>query len=88
MSIPKVADIIKSMIEGKPFSYGSAVGESIKAPIVAAGNISATGTKIGTAWKTRFGTKTPSSNSTEKVRIEKTPAQGQEPFTGPKPSET
>jgi len=82
MSIPKVADIIKGMIEGKPFSYGSAVGESIKAPIVAAGNISATGTKIGTAVHTRFGTKTPSPSSTEKARVEKPPAQGKEPFTG------
>ncbi|BCX14441.1 MAG: hypothetical protein KatS3mg088_124 [Patescibacteria group bacterium] len=29
MSIPKVADIIKSMIEGKPFNYGSAIGEAV-----------------------------------------------------------
>lgn len=29
MSIPKVADIIKGMIEGKPFNYGSAIGEAV-----------------------------------------------------------
>lgn len=27
--LPKVADIIKSLIEGKPFSYGSAIGEAL-----------------------------------------------------------
>jgi hypothetical protein len=27
--IPKTADIIKSMIEGKPFNYGSAIGEAV-----------------------------------------------------------
>jgi hypothetical protein len=26
--IPKTADIIKSMIEGKPFAYGTAIGEA------------------------------------------------------------
>lgn len=28
--IPKIADIIKSMIEGKPFAYGTAIGEAIQ----------------------------------------------------------
>ena len=30
---PKVADIIKSMFEKKPFAYGAAIGEPLKAPI-------------------------------------------------------
>lgn len=34
--IPRVADIIKSMIEGKPFAYGTAIGEGIK-PATTAG---------------------------------------------------
>lgn len=28
--IPKVADIIKGMIEGKPFAYGTAIGEALQ----------------------------------------------------------
>jgi hypothetical protein len=31
--IPKTADIIKGMIEGKPFAYGTAIGEAVKTPI-------------------------------------------------------
>jgi len=38
MMIPKVADIIKSMIEGKPFAYGTAIGEAV-APAVGAGKM-------------------------------------------------
>ncbi|MCM8782581.1 MAG: MFS transporter [Candidatus Omnitrophica bacterium] len=30
MLIPKVADIIKSIIEGKPFAYGTAIGEAVQ----------------------------------------------------------
>ena len=30
--IPKTADIIKSMIERKPFDYGTAIGEAVKGP--------------------------------------------------------
>lgn len=35
--IPKTADIIKSMIEGKPFGYGSAIGEAVQPARTAAG---------------------------------------------------
>ncbi|QLG69915.1 MAG: hypothetical protein CH104c_0684 [Candidatus Woesebacteria bacterium] len=38
MMIPKVADIIKSMIEGKPFAYGTAIGEAV-APAVGVGKM-------------------------------------------------
>lgn len=31
--IPKAADIIKSMIEGKPFTFGTAIGESAQQPL-------------------------------------------------------
>lgn len=30
---PQVANIIKSIVEGKPFSYGSAIGEALGAPV-------------------------------------------------------
>ncbi|OGM56200.1 hypothetical protein A3E46_00665 [Candidatus Woesebacteria bacterium RIFCSPHIGHO2_12_FULL_46_16] len=36
--IPKAADLIKSMVEGKPFAYGTAIGE-VGAPIRAIGGL-------------------------------------------------
>ncbi len=31
--IPKIGEMIKSLIEGKPFAYGTAIGETFKAPL-------------------------------------------------------
>lgn len=52
--LPKVADIIKSVIEGKPFAFGSAVGEAI-GPIAGTGAYAAgiglgLGKDVGTAY--------------------------------------
>lgn len=32
LMVPKIADIIKGMIEGKPFAYGTAIGEAFAVP--------------------------------------------------------
>jgi len=48
--IPKVAEIVKSIIAGKPFSYGSAIGEQVSP--VAYGQ----GQKYGQQWKTSYDT--------------------------------
>ncbi len=62
--IPKAADMIKSLVEGKPFGYGAAIGETAGAP----GQLFGLGirgvsiaTDIGRAWTTRFGTRVPAS---------------------------
>ena len=44
--IPKTADIIKGMIEGKPLAYGTAIGEALFGPFVTAGQVSKTGQEI------------------------------------------
>jgi len=36
--IPKIADIIKGIISGRPFAYGTAIGEAFGAPVGLAGN--------------------------------------------------
>lgn len=41
--IPKTADIIKSLIQGRPFAYGSAIGEAM-GPAVMAGRSAGWGT--------------------------------------------
>jgi hypothetical protein len=57
--IPKVGEMIKSMIEGKPFGYGTAIGESISGPV--GGGLKAIGvaTDVSRAWTTRLGTRDP-----------------------------
>lgn len=47
---------------GKPVSYGTAIGAVFGAPgqaFLTTANIASAGTKIGTGWRTRFGTSTP-----------------------------
>jgi len=60
--IPKAADIIQSFISGKPFAYGSAIGETIGAipsAIGFTGKAASAFTSIGQAYRTRFGTAVP-----------------------------
>ena len=40
--IPKTAELIKSAIEGKPFAFGSAIGEAVIAPFAYAGKFAST----------------------------------------------
>jgi len=44
--IPKTAELIKSMVAGKPFAYGTAIGEAIFGPFITAGQVSKTGQEI------------------------------------------
>jgi len=55
MMIPKVVDIIKSMIEGKPFAYGTAIGEAVSGPFVIAGQASKTAQEIKGGLKLLLG---------------------------------
>jgi hypothetical protein len=59
---PRVSDIIQSFISGRPFAYGTALGQAVAAPTVLAGygaQLITTGTRIGEAWRTRLGTRLP-----------------------------
>lgn len=63
--IPKIGDMIKSMIEGKPFAYGTAIGEVITGPV--SGGIKAISvvSDVGRAWTTRLGSRTPGAPSSK-----------------------
>ena len=43
MLIPKVAEIIKSAVSGRPFGYGAAIGEAMAIPIIAGKGIAGGG---------------------------------------------
>lgn len=49
MLIPKIADIIKSLMQGRPFGYGSAIGEAVAIPM----NWGQSGAKQGVGWAIR-----------------------------------
>lgn len=55
--IPKVGEMIKSMIEGKPFGYGTAIGESVSGPVGGIFKTFDVVTKVGSAWTSRGGFK-------------------------------
>ena len=46
---PKVADIIKSIIAGKPYGYGGAIGEAL-GPVVAGWGVARSGLRMGTGY--------------------------------------
>jgi hypothetical protein len=56
--IPKTAEIIQGFISGKPFAYGTAIGEAITSPFTTALRLGSTAREIGTSYTTRFGTRT------------------------------
>lgn len=53
--IPKVADMIQSFMSGKPFAYGTAVGEAVVTPITTAIKVGVTASNIGKAIQFRKG---------------------------------
>jgi hypothetical protein len=55
--VPKAADIIQGLVSGRPFAYGTAIGETL-APIGGIIKGTSIATDIGRAYTTRFGTKT------------------------------
>lgn len=57
--IPKTAEIIQGLISGKPFAYGTAIGESVTGPIGGAIRTVSVASEIGKAWTTRLGTRVP-----------------------------
>ena len=56
--IPKTAEIIQSAISGKPFAFGTAIGEAIVGPFGSAIKLSSIATDVGRSYTTRFGTRT------------------------------
>ncbi|MFZ5365833.1 MAG: hypothetical protein ACOZBZ_00890 [Patescibacteria group bacterium] len=55
---PKVSDMIQAFLAGKPFAYGTAIGETLGEPPKYALRGISIATEIGKAWTTRFGTRT------------------------------
>ena len=81
--IPKTADIIKGMIEGKPLAYGTAIGEAVFGPFVTAGQVSKTAKEIAAGIGLSGGTEK-GINKPAKPKIEATPqgsVEGPTPLT-------
>ena len=57
--IPKTIEIIQGFITGRPFAYGTAIGEAVSQPVGGTIRTVSTIGDIGRAWATRFGTRTP-----------------------------
>lgn len=55
--IPKATEIVQGFISGKPFAYGSAIGESITQPFTTGLRVMTAAQQIGTSYSTRFGTR-------------------------------
>lgn len=54
--IPKTIEVIQGFMTGRPFAYGTAVGEAVSQPVGGAIRTVSTISDIGRAWATRFGT--------------------------------
>ncbi|KKS97852.1 hypothetical protein A2129_02350 [Candidatus Woesebacteria bacterium GWC1_42_13] len=69
--VPKAADMIQGLVSGRPFAYGSAIGEAF-APIGAIPGGARTATTIGEAYTKRFGTKLQPSPQAGRAPVPKT----------------
>jgi hypothetical protein len=57
--VPHTANLIKSLIEGQPFAYGSAIGEGVSSIFTTPVKLISTVSEVGKAWTSRLGTRRP-----------------------------
>lgn len=70
--IPKASEIVQGFISGKPFAYGSAVGEVVSEPINSALRLNSIAGDIGRSYSTRFGTR-----NTNQIKVKDGPSENE-----------
>lgn len=81
--IPKATEIVQGFISGKPFAYGSAIGESITQPFTGALRAMTAAQQIGTSYSTRFGTRRSGESQEKPTKL----GDNREPVAGTTPME-